>query len=290
MYRVKRMWHDAYDQAMADDFVSAHLMNRSEFFTRAPLTSIAVSDKRFQDKKGNNWSGPLEGLTAQRAIRALETYGHHAESIIIGLALTAALLPRKVDNGTVGGNFPQQIDPFSAIPEQGDGYGPMIMSFLEYTALRLGVVPRPDRNALLWSGLQLADATASYTYTQRLGDHNFSLALEPSSTFTASRDGACLFRAKGGVRVLTDLHGVVTGVWCVSSQITQIIGVAVMMISCCVDRGIANTTRAVTIGSCSGGGTLLQVSVAPNEEWQVDLRATPPTSTRLRSTPFYPPF
>jgi len=43
--------------------------------------------------------------------------GHHAESVLVGLALTAALLPRKEG----GGNFPQQIDPFTAIPETGDG-------------------------------------------------------------------------------------------------------------------------------------------------------------------------
>lgn len=39
----------------------------------------AASDARFQNLKGNNWSGPPEGLTFQRAIRALENYGHHAE-------------------------------------------------------------------------------------------------------------------------------------------------------------------------------------------------------------------
>ena len=213
----ERMWHGAYDQEMADQFVSAHLMNRSEFFTKAPLTSIAVSDQRFQNKKGNNWSGPPEGLTAQRAIRALENYGHHAESVLIGLALTAALLPRTVGGGTsvVGGSYPQQIDPFTAIPEQGDGYGPMIMSFLEYTALRVGIVPRPDRNALLWSGLQPARATTAYSYSQRLGDLNFTLAIELSGAFSGTRNGQPLFHASGGVRVLTDLAGVVTEVWCV---------------------------------------------------------------------------
>jgi hypothetical protein len=36
---------------MADSFLATHLMNRSEFYTQAPLTSIAISDSRFQDKK-----------------------------------------------------------------------------------------------------------------------------------------------------------------------------------------------------------------------------------------------
>ena len=44
----------------------------------------------------------------------------------------------------VGCAFPQQIDPLTAIPEPGDGYGPMIMSLLEYTARRVGIVPLPQ--------------------------------------------------------------------------------------------------------------------------------------------------
>ena len=64
------------------------------------------------------------GLTLQRAIRALESYGHHAESVLLGLALTDALLraPGCAANASACG-FPQQIDPFSGVPEPGDGYG-----------------------------------------------------------------------------------------------------------------------------------------------------------------------
>lgn len=86
----------------------------------------------------------------QRAIRALESYGHHAELILLGLELTKALLPRKNNGTTVGGNFPQQMHPFTTVPQPGDGYGPMILSLLEHPALRVGVVPRPERG-LLWS-------------------------------------------------------------------------------------------------------------------------------------------
>ena len=98
--------------------------------------------------------------------------------------------------------------------------GPMIMSFLEYTALRIGIVPRPDRNALLWSGLQPVDSTESYVYTQKLGDHIFVLTLERSGSFSGTRDGHVLFRASGGLRVLTNLAGEVTGIWCVLSSCT----------------------------------------------------------------------
>ena len=70
---TRYMWQGAFDQAMADAFVSTHLMNRSEFWTPAPLPSIAVSDPRYNAiKNANTWSGRPMGLTYQRTIRALE--------------------------------------------------------------------------------------------------------------------------------------------------------------------------------------------------------------------------
>ena len=47
-------------------------MNRSEFWTPMPLVSIAISDRRFQNKDGNNWSGPPEGLTVQVCISIID--------------------------------------------------------------------------------------------------------------------------------------------------------------------------------------------------------------------------
>ena len=120
---LRAMWLGLFDQGMADAFVRVNLMNRSRFFTKMPLPSISVSDDHFEDDSGNNWSGAPEGLTLQRAIRALESYGHHAESVLIGLALTEALLrsPGCAANGSRCA-FPQQVSPSTGVPEPGDGY------------------------------------------------------------------------------------------------------------------------------------------------------------------------
>ena len=40
-----------------------------------PLVSIAISDRRFQNKDGNNWSGPPEGLTVQVCISIIDWVG-----------------------------------------------------------------------------------------------------------------------------------------------------------------------------------------------------------------------
>ena len=144
---LRMMWLGLFDQTMADAFVRDNLMNTSRFWTKMPLPSIAVSDPHFNNEGSNNWSGDPEGLTLQRTIRALEAYGHHAESLMVGAALTRALLSLPGCSNTTATTsatrtttcaFPQQINPFTALPQSGDGYGPMIMSLLEYTARRVG--------------------------------------------------------------------------------------------------------------------------------------------------------
>ena len=146
----------------------------------------------------------------------------------------------------------------------------MIMSLLEYTALRVGVVPRPERNLLLWSGLTAHSPGSTSTYTQRLAGHNYTLRIDPSGSFTGALDETPLFEAKGGLRVLTDLNGTVTELW-----------------------GIANTSNTVTVRLAGGGVSAspsLTLTLAPNEEWQVDLQRSPPTAKLVRKVPYYAPY
>ena len=151
---LRAMWHGIFSQSMADTFISRHLMNRSEFWTSAPLPSISVSDSHFQNIHGNDWSGPPEGLTFQRAIRALEHYGHHTELLMIGSALRRSLLPAM--------RFPQQIDPFTSVPDgDSDCYGPMLLSMLEYSAMTTGIVVRPHLSALYWSSTGATDGSST---------------------------------------------------------------------------------------------------------------------------------
>ena len=118
---LRSMWQGSFDQSMGTQFVTRHLMNRSEFWTPTPLPSISVSDpvsdtldacnldcsacmtlfclcllvalKRYNTlKNANSWSGRPMGLTFQRSIRALERHGHHTESVMVGQKLTDAIL------------------------------------------------------------------------------------------------------------------------------------------------------------------------------------------------------
>jgi hypothetical protein len=268
---LRAMWHGVFDQQMADAFIAAHLMNISEFWTPTPLPSIAVSDPRFQNKGGNDWSGPPEGLTFQRTIRGLETYGHHVEILMIGSRLRQALL--NADPML----FPQQIDPFSSMPDNGhDCYGPMLLSFLEYTALTTGIAVRPalastgaptlpssdspesvvrataagDVGAarLLWTAVAASNMTTPrFNYTQVLGAAHFTLAADgggDNSTFKGFADSTLLFECTSNSRVVTDAEGNVVGVWGV---LTKSVAVRLMI---------------------PGKGVVTQ-QVGPNEEWEL---------------------
>ena len=256
---LRAMWAGAFDQGMADAFVAQHLMNRSEFWTPAPLPSIAASDARFRNEAGNNWSGPSEGLTFLRAVRALSGYGHHAELLLAGAALKAALLKT--------GKFPQQINPLTAQPDAGDGYGPMILALLELQALTTGVALRAEPGAgvtVYFSAVAVAGAAPApaFTFSQRLGAAVFAARGFGNGTFEGTLDGRLLFTCAGSARVATAADGT-------------------------VQRVVGAGAEASDVSLLLAGAGAVELRVAPNEEWVVAGGVAPALARRV---PFTPPF
>ena len=176
---LRVMYHGAFSQDMADKFVKNHLLNPEEFWTPMPLPSIAVNESIFRNHKKNDWSGQPEGLTYQRAIRALENYGYFDIIPKLGHKLCEALAM----NDPV--LFTQQFDPFTCEPSVGEGndYGPTILAFLEYTAHMYGVYKY--RDCMVWN---MAEA-GHWEYTQIIEDKKYTLVAEGSQ-------GACLINGK----------------------------------------------------------------------------------------------
>ncbi len=162
---LRLMYHGAFSQDMADLFVKKHLLNPAEFWTPMPLPSIAISDPLFRNEKSNCWSGQPEGLTYQRAIRALENYGWDRLLPALGHKLCGAL--GKNDPAL----FTQQFDPFTGVPSvvESKDYGPTILAFLEYTAHLYGVCR--ERDCLVF---RMGEA-GYWEYTQRWDEHRYTL-------------------------------------------------------------------------------------------------------------------
>jgi len=195
---LRCMWFRAFTQEMADQFVQFHLLNPDEFWTPMPLPSIAANDPLFRNARGNNWSGQPQGLTFQRAIRAMENYGHFAELTRIGETFLR----------TVGKTrrFRQQYDPFTGEPDDTTSaradYGPTALAVLEYLSRIQGI--HIHREQVLWSGL--ARGGHAVETTQRWGKRRYTLEIA-NGQIIASVNGRERFRATAGVRVVTDVDG-----------------------------------------------------------------------------------
>jgi hypothetical protein len=242
---LRCMWYRVFTQEMADAFVREHLLNPSEFWTPMPLPSIAANDPMFRNTPDNNWSGQPQGLTYQRAIRALENYGHCAEVSLIGATFLRA----------VGQTcrFRQQYDPFTGapddVPHAKADYGPTALAVLGYIAHMHGIDVVRDR--VLWSGLP-RDGHVLETAV-RWGSRLYALKIA-GGQMVGSLNGRERFRCTAGVRVVTDAAGTPL----------QLVGIAPQTQSVALTIGTATHT----------------CEVDPNTVWTVRPNAAPTLSRR----------
>jgi hypothetical protein len=207
-----------------------------------------VNEPLFRNHIENDWSGQPEGLTYQRAIRALENYGHFVEVTLLGRKLIEAV-GREF-------RFTQQFDPFTGTPTSKqrdgygvDGYGPTILATLEYISRMHGIHLDVENDRVWWSGL--AGGGKEFTYTQRWGDRIWVMAYK-QEVFTARLNNREVFSCTAGVRVVTDLEGKV-----------------------CEVVGIDSVRRSVVLRV---GGFRHKFNARPNQVYQLDgsvLRAAP---------------
>ena len=197
---LRCMYHGVFTQDMADGFIRCHMLNPDEFWTKAPLPSIAVNDPLFRNIASNDWSGQPEGLTYQRAIQALENYGHCAEIPLIAERLFASVGYKCV--------FTQQFDPFTGAPSekgQSGDYGPTLLACLEYISRLYGVHRR--FGTLYWGAYK--NPAHRGEYVQKYGSREYKMVSD-GAFGTAYVDGREAFRVSSGFRIETDCDGVVT--------------------------------------------------------------------------------
>jgi hypothetical protein len=194
---LRCMYFGSFAQDMADRFVQKHLLNPKEFWTPFPLPSVAADDPLYDNASDNNWSGQPQGLTWQRAIRALENYGYQPLVTALGHKLFEALREDCV--------FPQQFDPRTGKPQGNvDGYGPVMLSVLEYASRMYGIHLEGDE--LWWS----AAGDPRSEYTQRWGENTYTLRCGGGKS-EGLINGKRIFIGETGVRVITDTQGGVAG-------------------------------------------------------------------------------
>lgn len=196
---LRAMHHGLFTQEMADAFVALHLLNPEEFWTHAPLPSIAVNEQLFLNDPVNNWSGQAQGLTYQRSLRALENYGHFAEVSMIGVKLFHLLESNDFC-------FPQQFDPFTGKAGRMTAapYSPMMFAALEYVVRLYGVHLAPEADQVWWSCL--AGGTDEFEHVQVWAGRTWRISSR-GGVFCGQVDGREVFCCTAGCRVITNLDG-----------------------------------------------------------------------------------
>lgn len=195
---LRAMYWNSLSKRMADRFVKEHLLNPEEFWTKMPLPSVAVNDPLFRNITTNNWSGQVEALTYQRAIRALENYGYEWLIPILGGKLFRAIGKDCI--------FVQQYDPFTMVPSrvslegEQDAYGPAMLSVLEYAARMYGV--HIEGESVFWGCM----ATKEAVYEQEWGERIFRLEHSGRET-VAYINGRKIFKTSAEVKIVTDYQG-----------------------------------------------------------------------------------
>ena len=204
------MYWGSVSQRMADRFVKEHLLNPAEFWTPFPLPSVAACDPAFRNAPENNWSGQPEGLTYQRAILALETYGYDRLVTRLGEKLLAAVAGS-------GCRFTQQFDPFTGKPSLvhavthqpvaadgsepiQDAYGPTLLACLEYVAHRFGIHPHLGQ---VWFSL---GSGKPYEYDAAFYGRRYAIRSDGKRA-EIQLDGKPLGRWDCGVRLITGESG-----------------------------------------------------------------------------------
>lgn len=207
---LRTMFMQAVSQPMADRMV-CRLMSPDHFFTAVPFPSIAVGDKKYLRSEDNEycaWSGPSQGLTLQRSVRAFENYGHYAELGLVADRFFAALRRNM-------GDFNVQFNPVTGVPMGSEGYGPMILAALEYYSHLYGVFP--DKAEIVWSGYPLNGADDYMDYSQGHGGKRYRL-VQTGGKVIGYVDGTVMFEVSSGVRVVTDRFGSVKNLIGISSR------------------------------------------------------------------------
>lgn len=192
---LRCMYFGLFDENMAKRFIKEHFYKEEEFMTPLPLPSIAANDSFYNGGSENNWGGPPQGLTYQRAIDALLNYGYEYEVRLLGLKWINMLSEKQ--------SYVQQYDTYTMEPTKApEGYGPTMLAALEYIAYMYGV--RIVGDEVVFSSIK---DDKRYICTQRLGDDVYTLVSSRQGYMKAYLNSELLFEGSRGLRIRTDKQG-----------------------------------------------------------------------------------
>lgn len=181
-----------------------YLLNTRKFFTRYPITTIALDDPRFShDFKHNSWAGQVSFLTQIRLPEAFDLHGRHVELTWIIHPILTALSRFDKFSGSVSG----------WLGESGysENYSPTMLCVLDYIERICGIYPGTDGKlwftALLPKGMDYGEALATETaYSRDIDGVVFEIKNSEAGS-VIRKNGKIHAEVPYGVRLVTDMSG-----------------------------------------------------------------------------------
>lgn len=199
---------EAGDSAMFADALQRYLLNTRKFFSRYPLTTIALDDPRFfQSIKHNSWSGHISFLSEIRLPHAFEYFGRYVElGWILHPILTALSRFTK---------FSGSLCPWTGREGYSDNYSPTMLCVLDYVERYCGIYPAPSGElwftALVPRGIDYGEVVAEETgYAKTVDGVVFEL-VNGRGDSRVYKDGELLYTVPQGVRLVTGRSGGLKG-------------------------------------------------------------------------------
>ena len=185
-----------------------YLLNTRKFFTRYPITTIAIDDPRYhQAYTHNSWAGQVSFLTQARLTRAFEYHRRYVELTWIMHPILTALSRFTKFTGSLCGWLGHQ--------GYGENYTPTMLCLLDYVERMCGICEIDEGSlwftSLVLQGMDYGDPVAPETaYRRKIDGITYELEnnAEESKLYT---DGKLRYIFPHGVRLVTYRDGRIQG-------------------------------------------------------------------------------
>jgi len=192
-----------------------YLLNTRKFFSKYPLTSIAMDDPRFDPfSTHNSWGGAVNMLTLIRTPHAFEHHHRHVELTWIMQPILSAFsrMPE----------FAQCISPWTGEAGYTRVYGPSILTMLDYIERLCGILMRPEGTVWFTALTPYAmahgkDVGMATAYSRTIDGVKFEIVNTVQGA-EVYRGGQLLMRLPRGVRAVTGRDGTLQSLIGVSAR------------------------------------------------------------------------
>jgi hypothetical protein len=199
---------EAGSDEMFEDALRRYLLNTKKFFSRYPLTTIAMDDPGFFQSIGyNSWSGHVSFLTEIRLPHAFEYHRRYVELNWILHPVITALSRLK--------QFAGSICPWIGCEGYSENYSPTMLCVLDYLERYCGIFPTPAGElwftAMVPRGIDYGEIVAEETGYARTVDGACFEFVNGREASEAYKNSELLYRLPQGIRLVTDREGNLTG-------------------------------------------------------------------------------